>query len=165
MIRRPPRSTLFPYTTLFRSARGDEGEAMAGVVFVGGGDSARVWEREGERRARGENEIQGEEGKARGSVGRRRGVARRAAKQEVASGLSGARHASPLPTGRGRRRAARGFAVVGWATSWASDGGGQSWAGSWRQVSWASLFCFVFLFTVFYFFCNCEALVKILRHL
>src|SRR3712207_7650404 len=23
MIRRPPRSTLFPYTTLFRSARGD----------------------------------------------------------------------------------------------------------------------------------------------
>src|SRR2546427_5480217 len=25
MIRRPPRSTLFPYTTLFRSARGAEG--------------------------------------------------------------------------------------------------------------------------------------------
>src|SRR3712207_7505723 len=24
MIRRPPRSTLFPYTTLFRSVRGDE---------------------------------------------------------------------------------------------------------------------------------------------
>src|SRR5438093_7771356 len=24
MIRRPPRSTLFPYTTLFRSSRGDE---------------------------------------------------------------------------------------------------------------------------------------------
>src|SRR2546426_11137765 len=24
MIRRPPRSTLFPYTTLFRSARGDD---------------------------------------------------------------------------------------------------------------------------------------------
>src|SRR3712207_6973141 len=37
MIRRPPRSTLFPYTTLFRS---DEGTAMAtgstGVVFDGG---------------------------------------------------------------------------------------------------------------------------------
>src|SRR3712207_7733214 len=29
MIRRPPRSTLFPYTTLFRSLRG---------VVVGGGD-------------------------------------------------------------------------------------------------------------------------------
>src|SRR2546422_8426985 len=25
MIRRPPRSTLFPYTTLFRSLRGDRG--------------------------------------------------------------------------------------------------------------------------------------------
>src|SRR3712207_8411432 len=25
MIRRPPRSTLFPYTTLFRSARGERG--------------------------------------------------------------------------------------------------------------------------------------------
>src|SRR3712207_8854852 len=27
MIRRPPRSTLFPYTTLFRSAVGDEADA------------------------------------------------------------------------------------------------------------------------------------------
>src|SRR2546430_14550524 len=27
MIRRPPRSTLFPYTTLFRSALGDRDEA------------------------------------------------------------------------------------------------------------------------------------------
>src|SRR2546422_3801849 len=27
MIRRPPRSTLFPYTTLFRSLKGLEGEA------------------------------------------------------------------------------------------------------------------------------------------
>src|SRR2546430_9780812 len=26
MIRRPPRSTLFPYTTLFRSANGDGGD-------------------------------------------------------------------------------------------------------------------------------------------
>src|SRR3712207_6973704 len=26
MIRRPPRSTLFPYTTLFRSGRADRGE-------------------------------------------------------------------------------------------------------------------------------------------
>src|SRR3712207_8411277 len=26
MIRRPPRSTLFPYTTLFRSHAGDEGQ-------------------------------------------------------------------------------------------------------------------------------------------
>jgi len=46
MIRRPPRSTLFPYTTLFRSiiARGQQtGEfrddfdaRLAGIVFYGG---------------------------------------------------------------------------------------------------------------------------------
>src|SRR2546422_3611562 len=30
MIRRPPRSTLFPYTTLFRSRRGD-GHALRGL--------------------------------------------------------------------------------------------------------------------------------------
>src|SRR3712207_7065120 len=29
MIRRPPRSTLFPYTTLFRSLRGDRLDATA----------------------------------------------------------------------------------------------------------------------------------------
>src|SRR3712207_7527754 len=29
MIRQPPRSTLFPYTTLFRSERGDEGGVRA----------------------------------------------------------------------------------------------------------------------------------------
>src|SRR2546426_7446967 len=28
MIRRPPRSTLFPYTTLFRSRRGEAGRAV-----------------------------------------------------------------------------------------------------------------------------------------
>src|SRR3712207_8463187 len=33
MIRRPPRSTLFPYTTLFRSA-----ESIALSVSLGGGD-------------------------------------------------------------------------------------------------------------------------------
>src|SRR3712207_7083957 len=48
MIRRPPRSTLFPYTTLFRSADGvgegddaGEGEGVAGGAFGGdevGGD-------------------------------------------------------------------------------------------------------------------------------
>src|SRR3712207_8556612 len=38
MIRRPPRSTLFPYTTLFRSrtaARGDPGGARVRIVFLG----------------------------------------------------------------------------------------------------------------------------------
>src|SRR5256885_10539375 len=43
MIRRPPRSTLFPYTTLFRSdgdrraPAGDQGEDRADVPFVNRG--------------------------------------------------------------------------------------------------------------------------------
>src|SRR3989442_3370432 len=32
MIRRPPRSTLFPYTTLFRSRGADAGRVRAGVA-------------------------------------------------------------------------------------------------------------------------------------
>src|SRR3712207_8397725 len=46
MIRRPPRSTLFPYTTLFRSARSS---ARLGDAAPGG-DRARV-------EARGEDEL------------------------------------------------------------------------------------------------------------
>src|SRR2546430_15167064 len=39
MIRRPPRSTLFPYTTLFRSHEvGDEGIAGSVVDLRGGAD-------------------------------------------------------------------------------------------------------------------------------
>src|SRR3712207_8808007 len=34
MIRRPPRSTLFPYTTLFRSAGGDGGNININADFV-----------------------------------------------------------------------------------------------------------------------------------
>src|SRR2546422_6485968 len=34
MIRRPPRSTLFPYTTLFRSVRGGDGAAGDGAESV-----------------------------------------------------------------------------------------------------------------------------------
>src|SRR2546430_2620022 len=53
MIRRPPRSTLFPYTTLFRSAFGDvvvelqlepvellTGDEVAGVVGIDAGECA-----------------------------------------------------------------------------------------------------------------------------
>src|SRR3712207_6946419 len=43
MIRRPPRSTLFPYTTLFRSGGVDHGGAAAvdgGLVPVDHGDGA-----------------------------------------------------------------------------------------------------------------------------
>src|SRR5256885_9096354 len=39
MIRRPPRSTLFPYTTLFRSPQLLDGRAGAGAEAAGGG----VW--------------------------------------------------------------------------------------------------------------------------
>src|SRR3712207_7861474 len=35
MIRRPPRSTLFPYTTLFRSLLAHEGERRAGCLATG----------------------------------------------------------------------------------------------------------------------------------
>src|SRR3712207_6979197 len=39
MIRRPPRSTLFPYTTLFRSARGcADHRARAGLLGLRHGD-------------------------------------------------------------------------------------------------------------------------------
>src|SRR3989449_11355558 len=37
MIRRPPRSTLFPYTTLFRSARRAEVDALVGAMAASGG--------------------------------------------------------------------------------------------------------------------------------
>src|SRR5687767_15398093 len=36
MIRRPPRSTLFPYTTLFRSGRAKPARAVLAVVRVEG---------------------------------------------------------------------------------------------------------------------------------
>src|SRR2546422_6952780 len=42
MIRRPPRSTLFPYTTLFRSRLRGEGARDAGAPVVPGD---RVWTR------------------------------------------------------------------------------------------------------------------------
>src|ERR1039458_1867759 len=48
MIRRPPRSTLFPYTTLFRSVhRGLDGEDVFGIPNVGG--QARCTDRKSTR--------------------------------------------------------------------------------------------------------------------
>src|SRR5256712_12717827 len=44
MIRRPPRSTLFPYTTLFRSAQ--RGDAAAGEAHLAG-DERQVQHRVG----------------------------------------------------------------------------------------------------------------------
>src|SRR3712207_7008843 len=36
MIRRPPRSTLFPYTTLFRSPRRRRGSSICSTVYASG---------------------------------------------------------------------------------------------------------------------------------
>src|SRR3712207_8935098 len=56
MILRPPRSTLFPYTTLFRSVRGAgevaaAGDAVADERHVGQGDALVVWDGGHERLA------------------------------------------------------------------------------------------------------------------
>src|SRR2546429_1768112 len=45
MIRRPPRSTLFPYTTLFRSHVLGE-RAYRNIVHAGGGDRAHRLQRD-----------------------------------------------------------------------------------------------------------------------
>src|SRR3712207_7525007 len=42
MIRRPPRSTLFPYTTLFRSRLGPHGPQVADQLALGRDDVERV---------------------------------------------------------------------------------------------------------------------------
>src|SRR5258708_24374463 len=51
MIRRPPRSTLFPYTTLFRSGRDDAVEVIhAGRRGAAKSEGAAVAEHQGVRR-------------------------------------------------------------------------------------------------------------------
>src|SRR3712207_8679692 len=50
MIRRPPISTLFPYTTLFRSGRGDWRRPVAGYDERGGPSTPRRPPRSAERR-------------------------------------------------------------------------------------------------------------------
>src|SRR3712207_8648152 len=57
MIRRPPRSTLFPYTTLFRSGRGRED----GRGPRGGGAQRRVRDRDVELRPAGRRQGAGPE--------------------------------------------------------------------------------------------------------
>src|SRR5436309_13013135 len=47
MIRRPPRSTLFPYTTLFRSLRGDELRIERARGEIGARDRGREREAHG----------------------------------------------------------------------------------------------------------------------
>src|SRR2546427_2915768 len=55
MIRRPPRSTLFPYTTLFRSRSAIPGSGVRGDPSSAGGDgrSPEAGRRTRERTARG----------------------------------------------------------------------------------------------------------------
>src|SRR5258706_11430646 len=48
MIRRPPRSTLFPYTTLFRSPPASAFPKRFGVVFLGCGVNEHHWSAEGD---------------------------------------------------------------------------------------------------------------------
>src|SRR3712207_8225181 len=58
MIRRPPRSTLFPYTTLFRSFGNQSQQDIIGVaiiVFFARGKDGRMVERDGEQFLRGPN--------------------------------------------------------------------------------------------------------------
>src|SRR3712207_7640540 len=67
MIRRPPRSTLFPYTTLFRSLRGAARRGVAGrrrPAPPAAGVAARRARRE-RRAARGHAGHAGEEGEDR----------------------------------------------------------------------------------------------------
>src|SRR3712207_4520595 len=47
MIRRPPRSTLFPYTTLFRSPEGHFGLRILGDTIKQAGGTLELWSRPG----------------------------------------------------------------------------------------------------------------------
>src|SRR5256885_13908652 len=52
MIRRPPRSTLFPYTTLFRSPAGDGADAAQGLAVARLADLRGLAPAAGRRRRR-----------------------------------------------------------------------------------------------------------------
>src|SRR3712207_9015789 len=69
MIRRPPRSTLFPYTTLFRSGRDDDG-GTADVVCA----TLRPRRRHGRRSRRRDRLLRGAGPGGRGQDVRRRRV-------------------------------------------------------------------------------------------
>src|SRR3712207_9256910 len=64
MIRRPPRSTLFPYTTLFRSARPAGGRGSVAVARGGTGEVAPAGQLRPDRAA-------ADAGRARRVLGRR----------------------------------------------------------------------------------------------
>src|SRR2546426_7785741 len=62
MIRRPPRSTLFPYTTLFRSHGGDAGgHVHPRYLFHRGAPALRAVRRQSVRSVRGDHVLRSEE--------------------------------------------------------------------------------------------------------
>src|SRR2546430_12127878 len=111
MIRRPPRSTLFPYTTLFRSrAAGQPDGANAvrsgRVVRLPGGvrAGAPVQELRGSRGVVGEEEAQGQGVRARRESRRSESGSRRAG---CAAGRAHRLRDSGAPTGGGDARSRR----------------------------------------------------------
>src|SRR2546425_13179713 len=104
MIRRPPRSTLFPYTTLFRSqravaaARGDR--ASERRARVAGGRPVPRGDRLLERgRAVPEGPARGRWAAAGGATGRRPGGAGGARPRDASGGGGGGARPGPPPAG------------------------------------------------------------------
>src|SRR6266567_7071493 len=99
MIRRPPRSTLFPYTTLFRSRRSDRprGPAVVWTRSPRGGGSPRRWWRcgswllrsDGDSRLSPRQQVLGQE------ASQRRGD------DGIGDGTRGCLHDPPLGIGEG----------------------------------------------------------------
>src|SRR2546430_4662916 len=110
MIRRPPRSTLFPYTTLFRSLVGCAGSDL-GLDGLGGAVLHQPEERPRQRITPGaldEGEGAGELERARGRVGRRLPLGRVPALDEGVGGGEALEEAlgPDLAAGRPLRRVA-----------------------------------------------------------
>src|SRR5256884_1351139 len=89
MIRRPPRSTLFPYTTLFRSPAADRDRLAAAGDRRGGAQDRAARDRAGGAR---QGEGQGVEGAARARRGRAGRAARAVRSEEHTSELQSRLH-------------------------------------------------------------------------
>src|SRR5256885_1915714 len=117
MIRRPPRSTLFPYTTLFRS-ESDDGQHLAehhaGVRGIGGGEPAAAPGDEAEQRQRADARQQEHDeeprahGQARHAAHRAEVAGRKELRQLVPpAGLGPGEHAGRPDDGADRVRGSR----------------------------------------------------------
>src|SRR2546425_10130189 len=101
MIRRPPRSTLFPYTTLFRSARAAVEERRVAAGGAAGRKLPELAEARPERRRDrvslpGCHLLEGAQRRARGRAGGAGGARRESGRREAA--------AHPAHGGRGTRQ-------------------------------------------------------------